>query len=88
MLAAAPVETKEEEFEEQPRERSNTMPSLDVEESSDGVVLRVPSGPRQNPDKRKSGKNTVNKTDNFSLFYVTVFLRCPQLPRKLLISRS
>ena len=56
VLAAAPVEKKVDEVEEQqPRERSNTMPSIEVEEASDVVVLRVPTGPRQNPDKRKSG---------------------------------
>lgn len=53
---AAPSASKDEEEQfEQPRARSNTMPSVESEETEDGVILRVPSGPRQDPDKRKSG---------------------------------
>ena len=60
--SAPVVEIKEEQFEEQaPRERSNTMPSAEptpIEEEAvpGGVVLRVPTGPKQSPEKRKSGE--------------------------------
>lgn len=53
------VEIEEEKLEEQPpRERSNTMPSAEptpIEEVAGGVILRVPTGPKQSPEKRKSG---------------------------------
>ena len=72
MLAAAPAKTKVEEVEEpQPRERSNTMPTIDVEEATDEVVLRVPSGPRQSPDKRKSG-NYFHKINIFRLTFMSI----------------
>lgn len=51
---------REEKVEEQPpRERSNTMPSAEpapLEEVAGGVILRVPTGPKQSPEKRKSGE--------------------------------
>lgn len=55
------VEIKEEEKVEQPpRERSNTLPSAEpapLEEVATGdVILRVPTGPKQSPEKRKSGE--------------------------------
>ena len=68
VYSAPVIELKEEEekFEEQPpRERSNTMPSAEpapLEEVPGGVVLRVPTGPKQSPEKRKSGKNNKKKS--------------------------
>lgn len=63
MFAAPPVKVEEEELE-QPRARANTMPSAETEEKPDGVVLRVPSRPRPNPDNRKSGNCYSFRTNN------------------------
>lgn len=64
VYSAPVVEVKEEEkIEEQPpRERSNTLPSAEptpVEEVAGGVMLRVPTGPKQSPEKRKSAPPKV-----------------------------
>ena len=67
-FAAPPVVEKkeEEEFEKvEPRGRANTLPSVESEETEDGVILRVPSGIRHNPDKRKSGNFFI-----ISVFYM------------------
>lgn len=71
------VEIKEEPFEEEPpRERSNTMPSaeptpIEEEEVPGGVVLRVPTGPKQSPEKRKSGETREgNKAKNVCLYSI------------------
>ena len=55
MFASPPVKVGEEELAEQPREKANMMPCTEMEKQSDGVVLRGSSGPRPNPEKRKSG---------------------------------
>lgn len=60
VFAVPQVKVDEEELAEQPRERSNTMPSVETEKA-DGVVLRVSEGPRSDPDKRKSGNNNVSQ---------------------------
>ena len=65
VFASPPVNVGEdEEVAEQPREKANMMPSTDTEEKSDGVILRVSSGPRPDPDKRKSGNESVSQRNN------------------------
>lgn len=73
VFESPPVKVGEEEVAEQPREKANMMPSRETEEKSDGVVLRVSSGPRPNPDKRKSGNKSVSEQKKNS---IPSFLMC------------
>ena len=92
VYSAPVVEVKEEEkIEEQPpRERSNTLPSAEltpVEEVAGGVMLRVPTGPKQSPEKRKSGeihKKKKAKNPFFTLLIPShlIYVAPPKVPEK------
>jgi hypothetical protein len=85
------VEIEEEKFEEQPpRERSSTLPSAEptpIEEEAvpGGVVLRVPTEPKQSPEKRKSGEiHEENKAKNpiFTQLSMSAHVAPPKVPEK------